>query len=1380
MTQNNEHLDFSGLFKLDVLINLDIVTYSFYEVGLKKFLAFSSDKELVFIYFNSQGERLEKYYDWDFVDNPIYCMCFEPSGTWVLIISEQKVLLVPFLPLFIPQSTFDYKWSLSSVTVLPLGSISKPSSVVWWLTKESENILIIGSKTGLITFYSLETQSTVGECKVSGDIVDLQICFDDSLDLLALLITRGKSQQWKLVLEHRSFGYNWLQQTRAQTDKDKRDSFMSYIKQLSKDKITFFIQGGSKDDSKAQTIEHCLKPTKYLPMFRKGSNNWTLTAQYVNGRHFLTAFELNEGTMILESPEEDTPSRTLRPHIKKDGQYIQGLWTQRLIYLLRRNQLEVHSSAFSVIQGDGLLGAKIEFSELWTAELLGEVHRAHVMSAKEPPSSSGGWREPTFLCDLQLPRFTLEPCLVVTTCGAFVLNTVNCPCEWLVSLVTRGGAGAERCAVALGARVPALLRAAADLLLARGKLAPAHYLHCLSQSPPDGWVARLGVFGRLHDLAIYKHVSTAGSLGNAAITIKLLAVLLKMATNHEETFDMDPKITTLSPIELQELSSFAACVGLWDLVPVFSVHRGHPNLLLEAVKSRNEICRGALNCLISENSLITLMMKENTQWLFDFIVAKRNEFDTIILKSLCLFLNPLQDQLRPLMRDMKQGISSIYTARMVYLISTFMHVACAIESRDPCPDIHMQITRDSETWKNQYRPRRALSCGLNHWAVADEGNAKIFMANTPVDTELIGRVIDVACGRHHTLVLTENGIYAAGDNSFGQLGVGSMWRGAVGELARAHGGLARVAQRWAAPVVAVAAGHYHSAAIDLGGRLYTWGWGIHGQLGHGNIDDVWKPKLVAKFQGRKVLSVGCGACHSVVLTRSGDVFASGAGVFGQLGSGARHKATVPLRVAMPQSAVAIAVGYFHNLALSQTGCLYTWGASPQQVRAAHARRSASPSPSPTSSPSPSPALSAEPHLLPELVDTTNVRGRIVAIAAGWHHSCIVNNIGTLYTWGLNFDGQLGSGDRKQVHIPTEVRIRSDRHSSEKDSEPKSPEENKDVSTRAMAACGGDFTVYVDDAGKIYATGNAHLQLTNEKEKGANRVIMMKTTKRVIKIPTSRSNNKFLFHPIDRLDIMFPFELQELQRKNIELIRNPLASIDDFNNKSWADDIILLLKPWINEENLSSNFNMAAKYAYHTEKYSECLRLLLNNLKTSPPQDCIYLTHTDLSNPESQMRKRDERRIVISNIMSKRIKEVSLTILNEEPYPEISPEIYRELSCCCNELSYVPKGVVPKTIVNIREGGNLAYRAADIIDKCISMFPVDTNLWETCFRYSKDFYVENKLSYVELETVLWKYMKSNASTMAAAIMYSNDCSEYSEILTPKFYLNMCSLILDTWG
>lgn len=38
------------------------------------------------------------------------------------------------------------------------------------------------------------------------------------------------------------------------------------------------------------------------------------------------------------------------------------------------------------------------------------------------------------------------------------------------------------------------------------------------------------------------------------------------------------------------------------------------------------------------------------------------------------------------------------------------------------------------------------------------------------------------------------------------------------------------------------------------------------------------------------------------------------------------------------------------------------------------------------------------------------------MAAGWHHSCLLNNYGTLYTWGLNFDGQLGQYFYENSHL----------------------------------------------------------------------------------------------------------------------------------------------------------------------------------------------------------------------------------------------------------------------------------------------------------------------------------------------------------------------------
>lgn len=59
--------------------------------------------------------------------------------------------------------------------------------------------------------------------------------------------------------------------------------------------------------------------------------------------------------------------------------------------------------------------------------------------------------------------------------------------------------------------------------------------------------------------------------------------------------------------------------------------------------------------------------------------------------------------------------------------------------------------------------------------------------------------------------------------------------------------------------------------------------------------------------------MGCGACHTVVLMKNGEVWASGAGVFGQLGAGGRDKSAVPLRVPLADCVHRVAVGYFHNV-----------------------------------------------------------------------------------------------------------------------------------------------------------------------------------------------------------------------------------------------------------------------------------------------------------------------------------------------------------------------------------------------------------------------------------------------------------------------------------
>ncbi len=74
-----------------------------------------------------------------------------------------------------------------------------------------------------------------------------------------------------------------------------------------------------------------------------------------------------------------------------------------------------------------------------------------------------------------------------------------------------------------------------------------------------------------------------------------------------------------------------------------------------------------------------------------------------------------------------------------------------------------------------------------------------------------------------------------GSNKYGQLGVGPKCA-------------------WSARPVSpnipsviftcVAAGNYHSVAVDHKNRVWTWGWGIWGQLGYGGIENRFYPNII--------------------------------------------------------------------------------------------------------------------------------------------------------------------------------------------------------------------------------------------------------------------------------------------------------------------------------------------------------------------------------------------------------------------------------------------------------------------------------------------------------------------------------------------------------
>jgi alpha-tubulin suppressor-like RCC1 family protein len=296
-------------------------------------------------------------------------------------------------------------------------------------------------------------------------------------------------------------------------------------------------------------------------------------------------------------------------------------------------------------------------------------------------------------------------------------------------------------------------------------------------------------------------------------------------------------------------------------------------------------------------------------------------------------------------------------------------------------------------------PVRMLAAGLWHQiAVLEDGRACAWGRNEhgqlgrAASTNLggsymaIGRgvfggesVLMAACGNKHTLFVGCRGsLYACGQNSSGQLGLGD-------ELPRS--GVTRVdsGSFVGARVAFAACGSCFSVVLTHNADVYTWGAGVAGCLGHGNEIPRAKPCAMQPhaFAGARIVHLAAGDEHSVATSTNGELWSWGDNSAGQLGLGHFAPALVPTalraRCLGGHGARVVACGGDHTLFVSTAGELYVCGGSwNSTLGGLHNVHMASPSAVPRSS----------------------FDGKPVATAAATYgHSAVLTADGKLYSWG---------------------------------------------------------------------------------------------------------------------------------------------------------------------------------------------------------------------------------------------------------------------------------------------------------------------------------------------------------------------------------------------
>merc|ERR1712137_267225 len=75
----------------------------------------------------------------------------------------------------------------------------------------------------------------------------------------------------------------------------------------------------------------------------------------------------------------------------------------------------------------------------------------------------------------------------------------------------------------------------------------------------------------------------------------------------------------------------------------------------------------------------------------------------------------------------------------------------------------------------------------------------------------------------------------------------------------------------------VACGWAHTVVRTSHGEVYTWGAGEYGQLGHGDNEDVKRPKLVESLRTKSIQKIGCGYLHTLAILDFNNLYSWGRG-----------------------------------------------------------------------------------------------------------------------------------------------------------------------------------------------------------------------------------------------------------------------------------------------------------------------------------------------------------------------------------------------------------------------------------------------------------------------------------------------------------------------
>jgi alpha-tubulin suppressor-like RCC1 family protein len=246
----------------------------------------------------------------------------------------------------------------------------------------------------------------------------------------------------------------------------------------------------------------------------------------------------------------------------------------------------------------------------------------------------------------------------------------------------------------------------------------------------------------------------------------------------------------------------------------------------------------------------------------------------------------------------------------------------------------------------------------------------------------------VSCGGVHTgAIKTDGTLWMWGNNSYGQLGTNDR-------------------TDRSSPIQTVSAGtnwkqvscaDAHTGAIKTDGTLWMWGYNYNGELGTNDLTLRSSP-IQTVSAGTNWKQVSCGTYHTGAIKTDGTLWMWGVNGAGRLGINNIVNRSSPIQtVSAGTNWKQVACGNSHTGAIKTDGTLWMWGANGTGFLGNNDRTD-------YSSP----------------IQTVSAGTNWKQVACGQFITGAIKTDGTLWTWGDNLYGQLGTNDTTKRSSPIQT------------------------------------------------------------------------------------------------------------------------------------------------------------------------------------------------------------------------------------------------------------------------------------------------------------------------------------------------------------------------